>query len=132
MKCRIRQIAPDSEKAYVIEKGLTHIGRGVDNQIQLMYDQISRCHAELENTDDACVIKDLGSSNGTFVNGSKIKETQLCHGDEIKIGECMLKFELLNPSDTQTGEFVSRDISTRSMYMTVCAKKRKFPFGRKK
>ncbi|MFC1499264.1 FHA domain-containing protein, partial [Verrucomicrobiota bacterium] len=90
MKCRIIQIAPDSGKAYILEKGLTHIGRSVDNEIQLMYDQISRRHAELDNAEDECVLKDHGSANGTSVNGGKIKETRLHHGDEIKIGECVL------------------------------------------
>jgi Protein of unknown function (DUF3662)/FHA domain len=52
----------------------------------------SRQHAELRRTDDGFVLSDLGSTNGTLVNGAPIREHLLEDGDRITIGETVLEF----------------------------------------
>lgn len=67
------------------------IGKGLDNQIVLEGPFVSRHHAQLIIYDDHRVeIKDLGSSNGTFVNGTRITNRYLNNGDTVKCGEILL------------------------------------------
>jgi pSer/pThr/pTyr-binding forkhead associated (FHA) protein len=67
-----------------------HIGRGGGNEFYLPDYHASRNHAEIRWNGKAFVLKDLGSSNGTFVNGEKVDEKTLAQGDEIQIGTHVL------------------------------------------
>jgi len=64
----------------------TTIGRTTDNQIVVPVREVSRRHAEIILTEDGYTIKDLGSPNGTFVNGERITEQRLEDGDRIAMG----------------------------------------------
>ena len=55
--------------------------------------EISRQHARVSRSDDGYVIEDLGSMNGTRVNGAGIKERVLNDGDEITMGTTVIRFE---------------------------------------
>ena len=55
---------------------------------------VSRRHAEFRRTADGVVVTDLGSTNGTRVNGVPVREQQLVSGDEITVGSTTLVFEL--------------------------------------
>jgi pSer/pThr/pTyr-binding forkhead associated (FHA) protein len=57
----------------------------------LVEDMVSRKHAKIQATPDAILIQDLGSTNGTFVNGEKIKKVRLKEGDRILIGTSIIK-----------------------------------------
>ncbi|MFH0899943.1 MAG: GGDEF domain-containing protein [Pseudomonadota bacterium] len=68
------------------------IGRG-PTDIQIPDEGISRRHAEIQEHDGEVVINDLGSRNGTFVNGDKIERQVLHDGDKIRVGSTtILKF----------------------------------------
>jgi hypothetical protein len=71
------------------------IGREPGNTIALTQDTtVSRRHAEIEKRGDGFVIRDLGSSNGTFVNGARITEQTLNPGDEVQLGSSRFRFEV--------------------------------------
>ncbi|GIV20748.1 MAG: hypothetical protein KatS3mg023_2499 [Armatimonadota bacterium] len=71
------------------------IGREVGNTIQLSNDNtVSRRHARLLKQGDSWVIRDEGSSNGTWVNGVRITEQPLRPGDEIQIGATFFRWEV--------------------------------------
>jgi two-component system cell cycle response regulator len=71
----------------------TVIGRGQQADIQVTDEGISRRHAEISHVRDEIVIKDLGSTNGTYCNGEKIGEHVLTDGDKIQVGSTtILKF----------------------------------------
>lgn len=75
------------------------IGRDSNNEIILDNNFVSRKHAQLLISDNAQVmIKDLGSSNGTFVNGNKIKECHLKSGDTVKCAAVYLNWSQYIPS----------------------------------
>jgi pSer/pThr/pTyr-binding forkhead associated (FHA) protein len=64
------------------------VGRGEDNDLRINDGHISRHHARLEVVDDVVWIRDLGSSNGTFVNGERLVGAwRLFHGDEVTFDE---------------------------------------------
>ncbi len=79
-----------------IEKNFMKLGRGSDCELSLADNDISRIHAEIRRLDDGSVIiRDLNSTNGTFVNGVQITEHRLNDGDRIQLGRStILKFSL--------------------------------------
>ena len=70
------------------------IGRSADNGLVIKDTAASRRHLEILNSDDGYVCRDLDSRNGTIVNGARTKVCELNDGDQILIGETVLRFEL--------------------------------------
>ena len=73
----------------------TSLGRTEDNQIQIARPGVSRHHAVIEFTPGGFSLKDLGSQNGTFLNGDRVTTHALTDGDRILIGDAQLVFRLL-------------------------------------
>jgi predicted component of type VI protein secretion system len=72
--------------------GVTVIGRHDDCLIRIKSSQVSRRHCELFEVAEKLTLRDLGSSNGTFVNGKKVSGQQaLKHGDELTVGAVTLR-----------------------------------------
>src|SRR3974390_3566507 len=67
------------------------IGRSSDLDMVLVEDMVSRKHARISMQGEQIWIEDLGSTNGTFVNGEKIKRARLKEGDRVLIGTSILK-----------------------------------------
>jgi pSer/pThr/pTyr-binding forkhead associated (FHA) protein len=76
----------------MLDKEEAIIGRIQENDIIIDNLAVSRRHAKIYIKDGKVVIKDLGSANGTFVNGVQVDEAELKSGDIILIGKHMLKF----------------------------------------
>lgn len=75
-------------------KGVVYLGREKSCDLQLAHKDASRRHARIYLDGQRYRIEDLGSKNGTFVNGIRISEpTGLQGGDEIMIGNLCLRFE---------------------------------------
>ncbi len=80
-------------KRFVLEHNPTRIGRGVDNQIVLDGDSVSRRHAHVEKKGIHWIVADDGSTNGTYLNDIAVPhEALLNNGDRIKIGATIFKF----------------------------------------
>ncbi len=73
------------------EHGEILIGRASDLDLVLVEDMVSRKHAKLVIDGPAMQITDLGSTNGTFVNGEKVKRAELQENDRVLIGTSILK-----------------------------------------
>jgi len=69
------------------------IGRLPECAVSLTDAQVSRRHAEVRPAGDGFAVADLGSMNGTTVNGAAVREQQLEDGDEIGIGSTTIRFE---------------------------------------
>lgn len=67
------------------------IGRSSDLDMVLVEDMVSRRHAKITSTEAEVYIQDLGSTNGTFVNGEKISRSRLNEGDRILVGTSIMK-----------------------------------------
>jgi hypothetical protein len=76
---------------------MTHLGRAEQNQVSLQFRGVSRQHAVIMGGPAGFVIKDLGSQNGTFVNGVRIESHPLTSGDVITLGSARLVFALAPP-----------------------------------
>ncbi len=81
----------------------TTIGRHPDCTVQVQSNMVSRKHAQVLSRDGMFVLEDLGSGNGSFVNGQKIEQpTRLSHDDRIKLGPILFRFEGdQGPEDSQ-------------------------------
>ena len=79
------------------------VGRSSDLDMVLVEDMVSRKHAKIAYAGDQITIEDLGSTNGTFVNGEKVKKARLKEGDRVLIGTSILKVVAADQSQ-QTGD----------------------------
>jgi hypothetical protein len=77
---------------YPLTQRTTVIGRAEECDLRLADPGASRRHAELRRGDDDVTIIDLGSTNGTLVNGERVEQADLADGDEIVIGETTFAF----------------------------------------
>lgn len=68
------------------------IGRQSDNDLVVTDPGVSRHHAEVINSNGTCTLRDLGSTNGTYVNGSVVSEHALRDGDRISVGSTVVEF----------------------------------------
>ncbi|MEJ8855360.1 FHA domain-containing protein [Variovorax robiniae] len=69
------------------------LGRDATNDVVIDSSSASRKHARITVEPAFVTIEDLGSSNGTFVNGVRIDRQVLAHGDEVRIGTFEIRFE---------------------------------------
>jgi hypothetical protein len=76
-----------------LDEQLVRIGRLPDCGIQLADTNVSRHHAEIRPAGDGFVVADLGSTNGTKVNGVRVTERLLRDADEITVGTTRLVFQ---------------------------------------
>lgn len=88
-----RLIAADGRQ-FAVAVGSTVIGRGEGSQVRLTDVGISRQHARLEFDGGRVVLTDLGSTNGTTVNGARVNAATLQHGDVVQLGTTTLTFRL--------------------------------------
>jgi len=86
---------PDTGHTYRVGDNPLRIGRSPDNDLILRDPATSGHHARLERRGTQWFIVDLGSTNGTLVNGEPIQERELKHKDEIKIGQNTVAFTVL-------------------------------------
>ncbi|MGI9455015.1 MAG: FHA domain-containing protein [Aeoliella sp.] len=76
------------------------IGRSSECTLRVGSESISRRHCALIRSSEGILVRDLGSRNGTFVNGKQIAaDTILCDGDAISVGALELRFELSHDID---------------------------------
>jgi len=80
------------------------VGRSSDLDMVLVEDMVSRKHAKISAGDGQILIQDLGSTNGTFVNGEKIKKARLKEGDRILIGTSIIKLVAIDSSQAVSEE----------------------------
>jgi len=81
---------------YELAAAETLIGRNPNTDITLLDEGISREHAMVlfDEETHSFVIEDLGSTNGTKLNGKRVRSSPLCEGDEIQIGQTLFRFIL--------------------------------------
>jgi hypothetical protein len=71
--------------------GRLMLGRSSDCQLVFADDTVSRRHAELRLVEGRWMLRDLGSSNGTWVNCRRVMEAEVAPGDELQLGGCAMR-----------------------------------------
>lgn len=89
---RAQLVVDGTPRTLELKPGSNLIGRGSDSALQLMDQGVSRRHADVHVADGHATVYDLGSTNGTSVNGHSVQSQQLQHGDVIRVGHTRLVF----------------------------------------
>jgi pSer/pThr/pTyr-binding forkhead associated (FHA) protein len=84
---------------FVLAKSNVSMGRNITNDIVLNDVRVSRNHARLECGPTGVILTDMGSSNGTRVNGMRIDRATLKPDDTISLGEQQIKYKVEDPSE---------------------------------
>jgi len=100
------------------------IGKKTDNDIVVNDKTVSRYHVDIQvGEDNSYLLKDLNSTNGTVINGMKVKEAYLSQGDLIEIGETTIEFQTYDESvqiepsvNNYFGEMVGKSRKMRQIF----------------
>jgi len=113
----------DRGKEQIIEGDLFRIGKSRDNQLVLPDETVSRAHCEIVRERRGYLLRDLGSTNGTLLDGAEIKEAWLKPGAVITVGKVELKvrpyserIEILPSDSTHYGQAVGKSVAMRSVF----------------
>ena len=93
---------PQTGQSFELPVGIVSIGRDQTNSVQVSDPEISRRHAELHFQERGCVIIDLGSANGVFVNGERVSSKMISVGDVVKLGMTSFTFSDETPLFSST------------------------------
>jgi transcriptional regulator with GAF, ATPase, and Fis domain len=96
-KCQLIVVeGKDKGKKYSLVKPITEVGKKDDNDFIVSDKTVSRNHLSIEYASDSFLLKDNQSTNGTFLNGNRVKEAYLAPGDHIQVGETTLEFHVFD------------------------------------
>lgn len=102
-------------REFPLTKPVTDIGRKPEATLQIPTADVSRQHCEIRVQGNGVVVKDLGSANGTYVNGKRIAEQKLDPGDQIAIGPVTFVLQVDGkPANIQPPEPTSTQIQAKS------------------
>jgi pSer/pThr/pTyr-binding forkhead associated (FHA) protein len=115
MKVRLieRGDSPEQTREILVGKDQFLIGRGPDCDLRLHGDTVSRHHCIIRQEADEAALVDLGSSNGTFVNGTRVRsQAALTSGDVLKVGDFSFVVLLGDQTWSDVGRGTSNAMST--------------------
>ena len=85
----------------MLRPGVNLVGRSLTNHIQVNDPSVSGSHCQIFLGEGLAQIKDLDSTNGTFVNGSAVQEAMLENGQTLRLGDVELQFISEEPPDVR-------------------------------
>jgi hypothetical protein len=117
----------DGMPAEVIElkRGVNRLGRSAGNDFQIQHTSVSRFHCEVEVKDDGLFVRDMDSSNGTYVNGQSVERAQLSNGFILRVGDVAMEVQDA-PAPLEAKDFepcANHPKFPASMECTQCHKK---------
>jgi len=123
-KCQLVVMdGPGRGDKITLNKNLIKVGKRDTNDMVIKDKAVSRNHLEVEYTSDSFLLRDLGSTNGTFLNGNKVKEAYLAPGDLIKLGNTTMEFSAydekvaIEPSEKEEfGQMVGTSKKMRQIF----------------
>ena len=101
---RARLIPLDAGQSIELVKDLTLVGRNEDCDVRLDHKSVSKLHCMLVKTDGLVLVRDLGSTNGTRVNGQRVRRAALLPNDHLAIATFRYKVKLGDEPDPPAAE----------------------------
>ncbi len=101
----IVQEGPNAGEIYVLEELLNTIGRTQDNQVVVDSTRISRRHVQIKVLSSGTIIEDMGSTNGTWINGQRLTDARRLNTDDIIQLADYISFRYVMPDRYQTARF---------------------------
>lgn len=123
-KCMLLAISgPLQGEDFMVDKDVFTIGSGTHNDLVLRDSTISKHHCQIQVLPEGCLIRDLGSTNGTVVRGVKVTQAFLPEGAEIQLGSTKVIFCPLQESveyalsrEHSFGELLGRSVAMRRVF----------------
>jgi DNA-binding NtrC family response regulator/serine/threonine protein kinase len=122
-RCRLTVAAGESVE---VAGTILRVGSKEGNALRIVNETVSRYHFEIEPTPLGFLLRDLGSTNGTFVDGYRVRELYLPRRAQIKAGEVALAFEALGENvpielspDDRFGDALGRSAAMREVFSTL-------------
>jgi len=91
---RAQLIPLDGNQAIELHKDLTLVGRKEECDLQLSHKSVSKMHCVIVKTDGLLLLRDLGSTNGTRVNGQRVRRAALLPNDQLTIANYKFRVQL--------------------------------------
>ena len=117
---------PAAGSALALTRAMTTIGRHASNDLAVADPRVSGVHLQILRTDQKVVIRDAGSTNGTWIGPHRVTEIELAMGGEIRIGETTLRLDVESdapPPPVATresfGELVGRAPAMRELFAAL-------------
>ena len=111
---------------FVVAGDVFRVGKAVENDLVLADETVSRVHFEIARDAKGYLVRDMKSTNGTFLDGAEVKEAYLRAGSVIGLGACELKFtpfeeriEILPSEKEELGEMVGKSPAMREIFGLV-------------
>jgi transcriptional regulator with AAA-type ATPase domain len=98
---RIRWTLDGRVHQFLVPEGTASIGSQPGNAVLIADSAVSRRHAVMRRTRDRLEIEDLESTNGTFVNGQRVRVSPLAIGDKIRLGSIPLDLDSIDPDEAE-------------------------------
>ncbi len=103
----VAQSGPTAGREFALSLEVTNLGRQSTQDVQIIDNMASRAHCQIRKDGQFYTLVDLGSRNGTQLNGRKISERLLCFGDRIRVGE--VEFLLVKePGDVEMADLLTK------------------------
>lgn len=100
-------------RAIVLKRATLLIGRAEECDVRPLSEEVSRRHCQVLKEADHVAVEDLGSRNGTFVNGKRIESKTVLHdGDRLRVGSLEVTVSCVMPNVERSEEDVSRWLMT--------------------
>src|SRR5687768_6951653 len=97
-----RLVSPDGDQVFELRRGASlTVGRALTSDVPLLDPTVSRRHASLVADESGIELSDLGSSNGTFVNGERVERAHVTPGDVLTFGK--LSFNVSKSEASENG-----------------------------
>ncbi|MFN0251163.1 MAG: sigma 54-interacting transcriptional regulator [Kofleriaceae bacterium] len=111
---------------FVVAGDVFRVGKAPENDLVLADETVSRVHFEIARDAKGYLVRDMKSTNGTFLDGAEVKEAYLRAGSVIGLGACELKFtpfeeriEILPSEKEELGEMVGKSPAMREIFGLV-------------
>jgi pSer/pThr/pTyr-binding forkhead associated (FHA) protein len=98
---RLTVISDHLEGSYDLPEKPWKVGRGKDCDIQLVHQSVSRHHCIISESEGRIRVEDLGSTYGTYINGTQISDAHAGNGDKLKLGRIVLVYETSQSAESQ-------------------------------
>jgi signal transduction histidine kinase len=98
----------DEGKQFALTGEVVPAGRDSSSRVRLTDTEVSRRHAEFLRTPEGYRVRDVGSANGTFVNGQSVRDALLRPGDHVQIGQSVLVYTADRGEAPPAGDLVNR------------------------
>ncbi|HTE56078.1 MAG TPA: sigma 54-interacting transcriptional regulator [Kofleriaceae bacterium] len=126
-RCKLVVLSgPERGSEHVISSDVIRVGKATENDLVVTDDTVSRVHFEIVRDAKGYLLRDLKSTNGTFLDGAEIKEAYIRAGSVIAAGAAELKFtpfeeriEILPSEKEELGPMVGRSTSMREIFGLV-------------